>query len=93
MMYNIWLHLIVFLATIHIIIKDLAFFAPLNNPPRWINGNHKEVDSKNHCPMEGQVEEKYYNTNKKEVMSQNTQYKSQHGKNKQEIRSERDQCW
>ena len=80
--------LIVFLATKHIITKDLAFSSPLNDPPRGTNGIHEGVASKSHCPLEGQVEAKDYDTNIKEVMSLHTQYKSQHGKNKQEIRSE-----
>ena len=33
-----------------------------------------------------------YDTNIREVMSQNTQYESQHEKNEQEIKSERVQC-
>ena len=77
-----------FLATKHIVAKDLAFSLPLNDPPREINGIYEVVASKNHCPLEG-VEVKDYNTNITEVISQNIQYKSQHGKNKQEIRSGR----
>ena len=73
----------------HIVAKDLAFSSPLNDPPRGTNGIHKGVASKNHCPLEGQVEAKDYDTNIREVMSLHTQYKSQHGKNEQEIRSER----
>ena len=72
--------LIAFLATIYIIAKDLAFSSPLNDPPRRKNGIHKGVASKNHCPLEGQVEAKDYNANVSEIMSQYTQYKSQHEK-------------
>ena len=46
------------------------------------------VAIENHCLLEGQVEEKDYETNITEVMSLHTQYKSQHEKNKQEIKSE-----
>ena len=80
------LHPITFLATIHVVAKDLAFFSPLNNPPRGINGIHEGVAIKNPCLQEGQVEEKDYNTDRIEIMSQNTQYGSQHEKNKQEIK-------
>ena len=34
MIYNMLSHLIAFLATIHIVAKDLAFSSPLNDPPR-----------------------------------------------------------
>ena len=72
MIYNMLLHLIAFLATIHIIIKDLAFSLPLNDPPRGTNGIHKGVTSESHCPLEGQVEAKDYDTNIREVMSLHT---------------------
>ena len=77
--------LITFLATKYIVAKNQAFSSPLNNPPRGTNGIHG-VASKNHCPLEGQVEDKDYDTNIMEVTSQNTQYKSQHGKNEQKIK-------
>ena len=86
MIYNILLHPIAFLATKHVVSKDLAFFSPLNDPPRGANGIHEGVNSKNHCPLEGQVEEKDCNTDIIEVMSLHTQYRSQHGKNKQELK-------
>ena len=85
------LYLSAFLATKYVVAKDLAFSLPLNYPPREINGIHEVVASKDHCPLE-RVEVKDYNTNITEVTSQNIQYKSQHGKNEQEIRSERVQC-
>ena len=91
MIYNMLLCLILFLATKHVIIKDLAFSSPLNDPPRGTNGIYKGVASKNHCPLEGQVEEKDYDIDIREVTSLHTQYKSQHGKNKQEIKSEQGQ--
>ena len=69
MIYNILLCLIAFLATIHVVAKDLAFYSPLNNPPRGMNGIHKGVASENHCLLEGQVEEKDYDTNVTEVIS------------------------
>ena len=53
-----------------------------------MNGIHEGVASESHCPQEGQIEEKDYNTNIIEVMNHHTQYKSQHGQNKQEIRTE-----
>ena len=93
MIYNIRLRFIAFLATIHVVAKDLAFFSPLNDPPREIDGIHEVVAIKNHCPLEGQVEAKDYNTDIREVMSHHTQYKNHHGKNEQEIRSERVQHW
>ena len=89
MIYNMLLYPIAFLATIHIVVKDLAFSLPLNDPPRRMNGIHKGVANENHCPLEGKVEEKDYNTDIREVTSLHTQYKSQHGRNKQEIKSER----
>ena len=58
MIYSMLLNLIAFLATIHIVIKDLAFSSLLNDPPRGTNSIHEEVASKNHCPLEGQVEAK-----------------------------------
>ena len=54
-----------------------------------MNGIYEGVASENHFPQEGQVEAKDYNTNITGVISFHTQYKNQHGKNKQEIRSER----
>ena len=53
----------------------------------------KEVANENHCPLEGQVEEKDYNTAIIEVKSLHTQYSSQHGKNEQEIKRERVWHW
>ena len=87
MVYSMQLYLIIFLATKHVVAKDLAFSSPLNDPPRGINGIHEGVANESHCLLEGQVEAKEYNTNIREVMSQYTQYESQHGKNEQEIRS------
>ena len=78
----------IFLATKHIVTKDLAFYSPLNDPQRGMNGIHEEVASKNHCPLEEQVEAKDYNTDIIKVRSLYRQYKSQHEKNEQEIRSE-----
>ena len=83
-MYNMQLHLIAFLATKHIVAKDLAFSSPLNDPPRETNGIHEGVPIESHCPWEGQVEAKNYDTDLTEVISLCTQCKSQHGKNKQE---------
>ena len=83
------LHLITFLATIHIFVKGIAFFSPLIDPPGGKNGIHEGVDSENHYLLEGKVEGKDYDIDIREVMSQYTQYKSQHGKNEQELRSER----
>ena len=77
------------MATIHIVAKDLAFSSPLNDPPRGTNGIHEGVANEIHYPLGGEVEEKNYDTDIIEVMSQHTQYISQHGKNKQEIKSER----
>ena len=88
MIYNMLLCLIAFLATRYVIIKDLAFYSPLNNPPERTNSIYEGVTSENHCPQEGQVEAKDYDTDIREVMNQYTQYKSQHEKNKQEIKSE-----
>ena len=93
MIYNILSHLIAYLATRHIILKVLAFFSALNDPPRGANGVHKGVANENHCPQEGQVEGKDYDTNIKEVTRLHTQYKSEHGKNEQEIKSEQGWCW
>ena len=84
---------IIFLATKHIVSKDLSFFSPLNDPPRGTNSIHKEVASENHCLLEGQVKAKDYDTNIRELMRLYTQYKSQHGKNKQEIRRKQGQHW
>ena len=69
--------------------KDLAFFSTLNDPPRGTNGIHEGVANENHCPLEKQVGEKDYNTDIIGVTSLHTQYKSQHEKNEQEIKSER----
>ena len=88
MIYSMQSCLITFLATRHVIRKDLAFSSPLNDPPRGMNGIHKGVANKNHCLLEGQVEEMDYDTNIKEVTSPHIQYRSQHGKNEQEIGSE-----
>ena len=88
MIYNMLLCLIAFLATKHVVAKDLAFSSPLNDPPRGANGIHEGIASKNHCPLEGQVKKKNYNTDIREVMSQNIQYENQHRKNEQEIKSE-----
>ena len=93
MIYNMLSCPIIFLATTHIVVKDLAFSSPLNDPPRGTNGIHEGVANENHCLLEGQVEEKDYDTNIIEVMSLHTQYRSQHGKNKQEIKSERVWHW
>ena len=88
MICNILSHSIAFLATIHIVAKNLAFSSPLNDPPRSTNGIDEGVASENHCPLEGQVEVKDYKTDIIEVMSHHTQYKSQHEKNEQKIKSE-----
>ena len=56
-----------------------------------MNGIYKGVGSESHCPQEGQVEEKDYNNDIIEVTSLHTQYKSQCGKNKQELK--RKQVW
>ena len=87
------LHLIAFLATIYVVAKNLAFSSPLNDPPRGTNDIHKKVANKNHCMQEAKVEVKKYDTNIGEVTSLHTQCKSQHGKNKQEIRSEQSRHW
>ena len=76
MIYNMLSRPNAFFGTTHIVIKDLAFSSPLNDPPRGTNGIHKGVANENHCPLEGQVEEKDYNTNIIEVMSLHTQYRS-----------------
>ena len=86
MIYSMLLNLIVFLATIHIVIKDLAFSSLLNDPPRGTNGIHKGVANENHCLLEVQVEEKDYDTDIIKAMSLHTQYRSHHGKNKQEVK-------
>ena len=88
MIYNILSCPIIFLAIIHIVVKNLAFSSPLNDPPRGTNGIYKGVANENHCPLEVQVEVKDYDTDIIEGMSLHTQYRSQHGKNKQEIKSE-----
>ena len=88
MIYSMLLYLVAFLAIRHIVAKDLAFYSPLNDPLRGTNGIHEGVANENHCPWEGQVEEKGYEIDIKEVRSLHTQYKSQHEKNKQEIKSE-----
>ena len=62
MIYNMLSYYIAFLATTHIVVKDLAFFLPLNNPLGGMNGIHKGVANENHCQLEGQVEEKDYDT-------------------------------
>ena len=72
MIYSMLLLLITFLATRHVVAKDLAFSSPLNNPPRGTNGIHKGVASENHCPLEGQVEEKDYDIDVIKVMSHYT---------------------
>ena len=92
MIYNMLLCPIVFLATKHFVIKDLAFSSPPNDPPRGTNGIYIEIANENHCLLEGQVEAKDYDTNLREGTSVHTQYKSQHGKNEQEIKSERVWC-
>ena len=91
MIYNMLSCPIPFLATTHIIVKDLAFSSPLKDPPRGTNGIHKGVTNENHCSLKGQVMEKDYNTDIFEVTSLYTQDQSQHGKNKQELESE--QVW
>ena len=88
MIYSMMLCFVTFLATINIVLKDLAFSSPLNGPPRGANSIHEEIASKNHCPLEGQVEANNHDTNITEVTSLHTQYKNQHGKNEQKIRSE-----
>ena len=88
MIYNILSCPIIFLATIHVVVKNLAFSSPLNDPPRGTNGIYKGVTNENHCPLEGQIEEKNYDTDIIKGMTLYTQYRSQHGKNKQEIKSE-----
>ena len=93
MIYNILLRPIPFLATIHIVVKDPAFSSPLNDPPRRTNGIYKGVANENHCLLEGQVEEEDYDTNIIEVTSRYIQYGSQHGKNEQELKSERVGRW
>ena len=93
MIYSILLHLIAFLATKHIVAKDLAFFSPLNGPARGTYGIREGLDSENHFLLEGQVEAKDYDTDIREVMSLHTQYESQDGKNEQEIRSEQGWHW
>ena len=93
MIYNILLCFSIFLATMHIVVKDLAFSSTLKDPPRRINSIHEGVANKSHCPLEGQVEEKDYDTDVIKVMSQHTQYRSQHEKNKQEIKSEQGRHW
>ena len=87
MIYNMLPYPITFLANIHIVVKDLAFSSPLNDPPRRTNGIYKGVANESHCLLEGQVEEKDCNTDIIEVMSPHIQYRSQHGKNEQEIKS------
>ena len=88
MIYNMLLHLIVFLATIHIVVKDLAFSSPLDDPSKRTNGIHEGVASKSHHPLEGQIEAKDYDVDIIKVMSHYTQYRNQDEKNKQEIKSE-----
>ena len=92
MFYNILLHLSAFLATKHIVIIDLAFSSPLNDPPRGANDSHEGVTNESHRLLEGKVEEKDYDTNIIEVMNLNIQYKSQHGKNEQELKREQVRC-
>ena len=58
MIYNMLLCSIAFLATTHVAVKDLAFSSPLNDPPRVMNGIYEGEANKNHCLLEGQVEEK-----------------------------------
>ena len=76
MIYNMQSHPIAFLATTHIVVKDLALSSPLNNSPSGTNGIHEGVANKNHCMLEGQVEEKYYDTNVIEGTSLHIQYGS-----------------
>ena len=57
------------MATKHIVAKDLAFSSPLNDPPRRTNGIYKGVANENHCLLEGQVEEKDYDTDIIEVIN------------------------
>ena len=91
MIYSILSHPIAFLATKHIVAKDLAFSSPLNDPPKGTNGIHEGVASENHCLLEGQVEANNYNTDIIEVMSLHAQYRNQNEKNEQAIKSE--QVW
>ena len=88
MIYNMLSCPIAFLATTHTFVKDLAFSSPLNDPPRGANGIHEGVAKENHCLLKGQLEEKDYDTDIIEGTSLHTQYRSQHGKNEQEIKSE-----
>ena len=48
------------------------------------NGIYEGIANESHCLLEGQVEEKDYDTDTTEAMSHQIQYKSQHEKNKQE---------
>ena len=83
MIYNMLLWPIVFVATIHIVVNDLPFSSPRNDPPRGTNGIHEGVTNKNHCPLEGKIGKKDYDIDIIKEMSLHIQYKSQHGKNKQ----------
>ena len=91
MIYNILLPPIAFLATTYVVVKDLAFPSPLNDPPRGTNGIHEGLANENHCLMEVKLEQKDNDTDLIRVISLCTQYGSQHGKNEQEIKSERGQ--
>ena len=79
MIYSMLLCLIAFVATRHVIIKNLALSTPLNDPPRATNAIHEVVAIESHCLLEEQVEEKDSDTDIREVTSLHTQYKSQHG--------------
>ena len=76
MLYNMWSHPIAFLATRHVVIKDLAFSSPLNDPPRRTNGIYEGVPNENYCLLEGEVEAKDYNTDIKKVRGLHAQYRS-----------------
>ena len=89
MIYSRLLCLIALLASRHVVVKDPAFSSRLNDPLRRINDICEGVASENHCPLEEKIEAKHYDTNTIDVISHYTQYKSQHGKNEQEIKSER----
>ena len=72
MIYNMLLYLITFVATIHVVVKDLAFSSTLNDPPRGTNDISEGIASKSHYPLEGQVEVKDYDIDIIKVMSHNT---------------------
>ena len=88
MIYNMLSCPIIFLPTIHIVVKDLAFSSPLNDPPRRTNGIHEGVANENHCLLEGQVEEKDYEHQYNRGNKPSYTYRSQHGNNEQEIKKE-----